>query len=175
MITGPASLHVSTPGDREIVVTRSFAAPRALVFDAHTKPELVRLWLLGPPGWTMPVCDIDFRVGGRYRYEWEDRDGQTLGMGGSYHSIVVPERVVFDERFDGDPTPGDTIDTMVLTEHTGTIVTTTLTLTVRYQTAERRDAMLSSGMTTGMEAGFQRLDALAAEITAGGVSEPSTA
>jgi len=77
------NLKVTTPSDREIAMTRVFDAPRTLVFDAHTKPDLVRLWLLGPPGWSMPVCEMDVRVGGTYRWVWRhDRDGTTMGMGG---------------------------------------------------------------------------------------------
>ena len=78
----PAGLIVTTPTDREIVMTRVFSAPRKLVFDAWTKPELVKRWLLGPPGWTMPVCEIDLRVGGKYRFEWRGQDGTVMGMGG---------------------------------------------------------------------------------------------
>jgi uncharacterized protein YndB with AHSA1/START domain len=87
-------LIVTTPTDREIVMTRVFHAPRQLVFDAWTKPELVRRWLLGPPGWTMPVCEIDLRVGGAYRFVWLGEDGTTMGMGGVYREIVIPERIV---------------------------------------------------------------------------------
>jgi len=94
------TLQVSTRGDREIVMTRDFAAPRQLVFDAFTKPELVRRWLLGPPGWSMPVCEMDFRVGGSYRYVWRHEKGQEMGMGGVYREIVVPERIVSTEKFD---------------------------------------------------------------------------
>ncbi|MGH9367901.1 MAG: SRPBCC domain-containing protein, partial [Thermoanaerobaculia bacterium] len=73
-------LKVTAPTEREIVMTRVFDAPRELVFDAHTKPELVKRWLLGPDGWSMPVCEIDLRVGGKYRYLWRcDRDGTEMG------------------------------------------------------------------------------------------------
>ena len=82
-MTNSRALEVSTPTEREIVMTRVFDAPRKLVFDAHTKPELVKRWLLGPPGWSMPVCEIDLRVGGMYRYVWRrDQDGTQMGMGG---------------------------------------------------------------------------------------------
>src|SRR4030095_16110241 len=86
-------LQITAVGDREIAITRAFAAPRRLVFDAFTRPELVRRWLLGPPGWSTAVCEIDLRVGGRYRYVWRrDNDGGEMGMGGEYREIVVPER-----------------------------------------------------------------------------------
>ena len=90
------NLKVTTPSDREIALTRVFDAPRTLVFDAHTKPDLVRQWLLGPPGWSMPVCEMDVRVGGTYRWVWRhDRDGTEMGMGGVYREIVKPERLVY--------------------------------------------------------------------------------
>jgi uncharacterized protein YndB with AHSA1/START domain len=95
------NLTLTTPSDREILITRDFNAPRALVFDCMSKPELVRRWLLGPPGWTMPVCEIDHRVGGRYRYVWRNQtDGREMGMGGVYREIVPPEKVVQTELFD---------------------------------------------------------------------------
>ena len=90
-MTNATALEITTPGDREIVMTRVFDAPRELVFDAHTKPELVKRWLLGPDGWSMPVCEIDLRVGGAYRYVWRrDTDGTEMGMGGVYREIVPP-------------------------------------------------------------------------------------
>src|SRR5207247_8670465 len=102
-----ATLQLTTPSDREIAMTRVFDAPRKLVFDAHTKPELVKRWLLGPPGWSMPVCEIDLRVGGRFRYVWRrDNDGTQMGMGGVYREIVAPERIVNTEKFDEAWYPG---------------------------------------------------------------------
>src|SRR5258708_35267539 len=91
------TLKVTTPSDIEIAMTRVFNAPRRLVFDALTKPELVKQWLLGPPGWTMPVCEIDLRVGGAYRYVWRHAHGRAMGVGGVYREIVAPERVVASE------------------------------------------------------------------------------
>jgi len=94
-------LKLTTRGDRELLMTRDFDAPRRLVCDAFTKPELVKQWLLGPPGWTMPVCEIDLRVGGVYRYVWRrDSDGTKMGMGGVYREIAAPERLVSTEVFD---------------------------------------------------------------------------
>src|SRR5580693_4278438 len=95
------TLQVTTPSDREIRMTRIFDAPRRLVFDAFTKPALVKQWLLGPPGWSMPVCEIDLRVGGGYRYVWrEDFGGAQMGVRGVFREIVAPERVVCTEVFD---------------------------------------------------------------------------
>src|SRR5882724_8242512 len=95
-------LTVTTPSDREIVMTRDFSAPPHLVFDAYTKPELLKKWLLGPPGWTMPVCEIDLRVDGRYRYVWRNSDGTEMGMGGVFREIVQPGRGVCTQLFDED-------------------------------------------------------------------------
>src|SRR5260370_18032095 len=94
------NLILTTSGDREIVMTRVFQAPRRLVFDAFTKPELVKQWLLGPPGWSMPVCEIDLRVGGNYRYVWRQvSDGSQMGMGGVYREILPQERIVSTDAF----------------------------------------------------------------------------
>jgi uncharacterized protein YndB with AHSA1/START domain len=155
-----ATLQVTTPTDREIVMTRDFNAPRHLVFDAHTKPELVRRWLFGPEGWSFTVCDIDLRVGGKYRFEWRNDDGREMGMGGTYREVVRPERLISTELFDEDWTGGETLNTMVLTEREGRI---TLTTTALYSSREARDGALQSGMDEGMEAGYRRLDSILAE------------
>jgi len=157
------TLQVTTPSDREIAMTRVFDAPRTLVYDAHTKPELVRQWLLGPPGWTMPVCDMDVRVGGTYRWVWRrDTDESTMGMGGVYREVVAPERIVATEKFDDAWYPGEGLNTLVLVEHGGR---TTLTQTMRYESREARDAVLKTGMQEGVTAGYARLDALLAAAT----------
>src|SRR5262245_2601890 len=100
-MTDAGTLKVSALGDREIVMRRAFNAPRSLVFDAWTKPDLLKRWLLGPPGWSMAVCEIDLRVGGAYRFVWRrDNDGHEMGMGGVYQEVVRPERLVATEKFD---------------------------------------------------------------------------
>jgi uncharacterized protein YndB with AHSA1/START domain len=148
-------LKLTARGDREIVMTRVFDAPRRLVFDALTKPELVKQWLLGPPGWSMPVCEIDLRVGGNYRYVWRrDSDGTEMGMGGVYREIVAPERVVATEKFDEAWYPGEALGTTVLAEQGRK---TTLTQTILYQSREARDAVLKSGMEKGVAASYDRL------------------
>lgn len=153
-------VDVTAPTDREIHVTRVFDAPRTLVFDCHTKPDLARRWLLGPPGWTMPVCEIDFRVGGRYRYVWRnDADGSEFGLGGTFREIVSPERVVHTERFEGSE-GGEALCTLALTEAGGR---TTLTQSMRFATPELRDQALQSGMTDGMGASYDRLEGLIKE------------
>src|SRR5258706_16283139 len=106
-MTNTGNLKLATRGDREIVMTRTFNAPRTLVFDAFTKPELVRQWLLGPDGWSMPVCNIDLRVGGKYRYVWRHSSGNEMGMGGIFREIVAPERIVSTEKFDEAWDPGE--------------------------------------------------------------------
>jgi uncharacterized protein YndB with AHSA1/START domain len=154
-MTHPGNLKLTTRGDREIVMTRAFDAPRKLVFDALTKPELVKQWLLGPDGWSMPVCEIDLKVGGKYRYVWRrDKDGTEMGMGGVYREIVVPERVVATEKFDQSWYPGEALGTLVLIEQGGK---TTLTQTVLYESREARDGVLKSGMEKGVVASYDRL------------------
>jgi uncharacterized protein YndB with AHSA1/START domain len=149
------TLKVTLPWDREIVMTREFDAPRQLVWDAHTKPELVKRWLLGPPGWSMPVCRIDLRVGGTYRYEWRnDKDGSTMAMGGAYKEVMPIERIVSTEQFDQPWYEGEAIDTLVFTERGGKTI---LTMTVLYASTATRDAVLKSGMTSGVEQSFDRL------------------
>src|SRR5262245_30847821 len=101
MLFYPQSFKVSTPSDLEILVERDFNASRNLVFDSFTKPELVRRWLLGPDGWTMPVCEIDLRIGGKYRYVWyQESTGHQMGMGGEFREVVRDEKLVATERFD---------------------------------------------------------------------------
>jgi uncharacterized protein YndB with AHSA1/START domain len=157
-------LKVTTPSDREIAMTRVFDAPRELVFAAHTKPDLVKRWLLGPPGWSLPVCEIDLRVGGKYRWVWRnDSDGTTMGMGGVYREIVAPERLVATERFDEAWYPGEALNTLILVETNGR---TTLTQTMRYESKDARDAVMQSGMEKGVEASYDRLARLLAATPA---------
>ena len=160
----PGPLQITTPSEREIVITRVLNAPRKLVFDAWTKPELVKRWLLGPPGWSFLVCEIDLRVGGAYRFVWRRQDGTEMGMGGIYREIMPPERIVNTQLFDQDWTGGEAVGTLVLTEKDGV---TTATNTVLYTSREARDGALSTRMAEGMEAGYVRLDALLASLQTG--------
>ncbi len=150
------ALQVTKIGDSEVVILRAFAAPRPLVFDAFTKPALVRRWLLGPPGWSMPVCEIDLKVGGRFRYVWRNEaSGADMGVGGAYSEIAPPDRIVHTELFDEDWTGGETVVTTVFSdEGRGTLVT----MTVRYASAAAREAALGTGMTRSMAESFDRLD-----------------
>jgi len=157
------SVTVTTPTDREIRVSRVFDAPRRLLWDCHTRPELLRRWMLGPDGWTMPVCDIDLRVGGEYRHVWRnDADGSEFGFRGRYREVASPERIVHTERWDGTPESeqNNALCTLTLTEHERR---TTLVYRMVFPTPEVRDQALKSGMTDGMAAGYDRLEAIMAD------------
>ena len=155
----PHELDVKTPNDFDVVCTRAFDAPVALVFDCHTRPELVKRWLLGPPGWSMPVCEIDLRVGGRFRYVWRnDENGREFALVGTYREIVPPERIVHVEAFAGEEMP-EALVTTLFAEAGGR---TMMTLTISYASRAVRDAALATGMTGGMGQSYDRLDALLA-------------
>lgn len=149
------NVKITASGDRDLVITRVFHAPKHLVFQALTRPEYIKRWLLGPDGWTMPVCEVDLRVGGKYRYVWKkDKTGQEMGMGGEFREIVPNERLVSTEKFDDAWYPGEGLGTTVLTEKDGV---TTMTHTMRYESKEARDAVLASPMESGVEASYNRL------------------
>ena len=156
------TFKIEPSGEQEIIMTRVFDAPRDLVFDALTKPEFVQQWLLGPPGWSMPVCEIDLRVGGAYRYVWRNEDGREMGMGGKYTDVVRPERIVHTERFDEAWYAGESLNTWVLTEQAGR---TTLAVTMRYETRATRDEVLDSGMESGVATSYDRLDKVLQEMS----------
>lgn len=153
-MTDTGALKLATPNDREIVMTRVFDAPRALVFDAFTKPELLRRWFQGPPGWSLVVCELDLKVGGAYRYVWRGPDGIEMGMGGVLREVVPPERLVATEKFDQAWYPGEAVGAIVLVERDGK---TTFTQTLCYESREARDAVLRSPMEQGVTAGYNRL------------------
>jgi uncharacterized protein YndB with AHSA1/START domain len=145
------TLKVTTPTDREIVLTRIFDAPRRLVFQAFTKPELLKRWF-GPRGWSLVLCEIDLKVGGTFRFVLRGPDGKEMGMRGVYREIVPPERSVHMESF--DDYPGESQVTAVFTEQGGK---TTLTATVLYPSQEVRDAVIKSGMEHGAAESYDRL------------------
>jgi len=153
-MTTIGKMTVTTPTDREMQVTRVFDAPRKLLFDAWTRPELLKGWLFGPDGWSLAVCEIDLRVGGAYRFVWRSPDKKDMGMGGVYREIAPPERIVMTELFDVDWTGGETLATIALTDQGGK---TTLTQTVLYSSREARDGALGTGMEEGMAAAYDRL------------------
>ena len=153
----PSRFQVTTPNDREIEIVRDFHASCQLVFDAFTKPELVRRWLLGPPGWTMPVCEIDLRVGGAYRYVWRNDGEKGMGMGGLFRYVLAPSRLVATEKFDDSWYPGEAVTT---TEFIARGDVTIVKITVLYESQEARDVARRSGMEHGMAAGFNLLEEL---------------
>ena len=145
------TLHVALPSDREIVLTRVFDAPRELVYDALTKPELLKRWF-GPRGWSLVVCEVDLRVGGAWRFVLRGPGGAQMGMRGVYRELVRPERTVHTESF--DEYPGESVVTGVLVERDGK---TTLTGTVLYESKEIRDAVVRSGMEHGAAESYDKL------------------
>lgn len=142
----------TTPSDREVALTRVFDAPRRLVFEAWTNPKHVPQWMTGPDGWTMPVCEIDLRPGGEWRFVWRKSNGTEMEMRGIYREIEPPERLVHTERW-GEEWP-ETLNTVVLTEKDGK---TTMTATMLYPSKEARDAALKTGMSDGADVSFDRL------------------
>ena len=147
------TLKVTLRGDREVVLERVFDAPRALVFEAMTKPELVKKWY-GPHGHNLVVCEIDFRVGGKWRYVLRGPDGTDMGQFGEFREIVPPERIVMTEGFDMFP-DSVAVDTVVLVEEAGK---TRMTLTVVAPSKEARDGIIASGMEHGAAETYDRLN-----------------
>ena len=145
------ALVVTLPSEREIVLTRVFDAPRELVFEAMTKPEHVVHWF-GPHGWTLSVCEIDLRPGGRWRYVLRGPDTREMGMSGVYREIARPERIVSTESF--DDYPGESVNTVTLVEKDGK---TTFTNNIVHASREIRDAVIHSGMEAGAGETFDRL------------------
>jgi uncharacterized protein YndB with AHSA1/START domain len=148
-----------TPSDTEIVISRTFAAPRRLVWDAWTEPEHISGWMLGPEGWRMPICEVDLRPGGSWRYVWRNDDGTEMAMTGVCQELDPPSRMVITESWGGQwPS---TVNTLELTEQDGR---TLVTETVSYPSKQARDAALGTGMTDGISLSFERLDQLLASL-----------
>lgn len=151
-------LTVSTPSDTTIVMTRSFDAPRALVWEAMTDPDRIRQWIFAPPGWTMTTCEGEARVGGAYRWAWNDEHGKAaLAIHGVFREVVPCERSVHTETMEmgcGGPV-GELLATLELTEAGGR---THMRMTLAFDSQQARDGALASGMEHGMEAGYTRLD-----------------
>jgi uncharacterized protein YndB with AHSA1/START domain len=152
----PGTLTVTTPTDRQIVLTRVFDAPRRMVFDALTKPDLLKRWF-GARGWHLVVCEVDLRVGGAWRFVSRGPDGTDMGHGGVYREIAPPDRLAYTELFDGQSYPGESLITQELVEQDGR---TTLTSTVRYASREGRDTALRYPMARGVAESYDRLAAL---------------
>jgi uncharacterized protein YndB with AHSA1/START domain len=150
-------LTLKTEGDTHIIVTRNFAAPPEAVYLAHTDPALIQKWLLGPEGWTMPVCQVDARAGGKFRYEWTNGKGAGFHITGEYVELKPHTRIVHVERmFLPDPTPDNHVETQFATNGSGTLMTIRMTL----PDEKTRAMMLASGMEGGMEASYVRLEGL---------------
>jgi uncharacterized protein YndB with AHSA1/START domain len=158
--------QVTLPSEREVKVARSFKAPRTLVYKAYTDPQLVQRWLLGPPDWSMPICEMDVRVGGAYRWRWRnDKDGSEFGFAGTFREVQPASKLVHTEGYDpgtvGYGYPGEpALVTVIFTEEGGVTTVTTL---VDYGTKQARDAAVATGMTDGMEQSYQNLDQLLSE------------
>jgi uncharacterized protein YndB with AHSA1/START domain len=158
--------QVSLPTDSQVKVMRSFNAPRALVYRAHTEPKLLQRWSLGPPGWTMPVCEMDVRKGGKYRWRWRsDEDGKEFGFHGVYEEVQPEVRLRHTEFFDPGDVGGDmgegAMIALDLVEEDGI---TTITCLMDFGTKQARDAAVSTGMTDGMELSYEQLDRLITQL-----------
>jgi uncharacterized protein YndB with AHSA1/START domain len=158
--------QVSLPSDRQVKVVRTFNAPRALVYRAYTEPKLLQRWMLGPPGWTMPVCEMDVRPGGKYRWRWRSNEnGQEFGFTGVFREVEAPAKLVHTQLYDpgdvGGDMGGEALIVLELVESAGA---TTVTSVMDFGSKEARDAAMSTGMTDGMEMSHQLLDALLAEL-----------
>lgn len=155
------TLKVSLPSDREILLTREFRAPRQLVYEAFSKPELLKRWF-GPRGWTLITCEVDHRVGGGFRFVLRGPDGRDTGMRGVYRELKAPERSVHTESF--DDFPGESQVTAIFTEADGR---TTMNATILYPSKEVRDAVIQSGMEHGAAESYDKLeDLLSAAVPA---------
>jgi uncharacterized protein YndB with AHSA1/START domain len=168
-MTGFETTQVTTPSDREVLVVRSFKAPRALVYRAYSEPALIQRWMLGPPGWTMPVCEMDMRVGGAFRWRWLSEDGtQEFGFFGEFREVEPGVRTVHTETFDpgsmGGTMGGEAVITTTFEEVNGI---TTVTTRMDFGSKEARDTAIATGMTDGMEQSFQGLDALLVSLADG--------
>ena len=161
MLKNIGRLQLTTPSDREIAMIREFDAPRELVFEAYTTPDLLKRWLGVHNNWVLAVCEIDLRVGGKYRYVWEGPNRMSMGMGGTFTEVKAPDRLVATEKFDDAWYPGEAVSTLTLVEKNGK---TTLTLTILYQSAAARDAVLQSPMEQGVAVGFDTLADVLAEM-----------
>lgn len=150
-------MTLKTEGDHHVIVTRRFSAAPEAVYRAHTEPELIRKWMLGPDGWTMPVCICEHRPGGHIRYEWSNGNGQGFYLTGEFIAAEPFRRLVHVERMHlPDPTPDNHIETIFESDGDGTMMTMRMTL----PDAATRAQMLATGMEHGMEASYVRLEGL---------------
>ena len=157
------SLIVTTPTDTQIVMKRVFDAPRNLVWNALSQPELIKRWLFGPPGWEMTECEDDLRVGGAFRWAWRGPDGTEMLMRGTYREVTPPQRIVRTESFEFGcaAQAGEQLACVELSE--ASKGKTHLVLTIEYPNKESRDATIASGMENGVAAGYDRLNEMLQE------------
>ena len=152
-----SKLTLKTEGDTHILITRHFAAPPEAVYRAHLDPKLIQKWMLGPDGWTMPVCINDAKPGGKFRFEWKHARGEGFYITGEYLELEPYSKIVHVERmFLPDPTPDNHVETRFEANGTGTLMTIRMTL----PDAKTRAAMLSTGMARGMEDSYVRLESV---------------
>lgn len=152
-----SKMTLVTEGERHVVVTRRFAAPPEAVYRAHTEPALVQRWVLGPEGWSMPVCVCEARPGGRIRYEWSNGKGGGFFLTGEFVSLTPYSRIVHVERMHlPEVTPDNRIETLFAPDGGGTL----MTMRMELPNAQARAAMLASGMEHGMEASYARLETM---------------
>ena len=150
-----SKLDLRTEGDTHVVITRRFAAPPEAVWRAHVDPEILQQWLLGPDGWTMPVCIFEGKPGGKIRYEWANNEGHSFFLTGEILELDAPRKMVHVERMHlPDPTPDNHVVTTFAADGRGTLMTMRMTL----PDAATREAMLATGMDRGMEASYARLE-----------------
>jgi uncharacterized protein YndB with AHSA1/START domain len=162
-----SKLKVETPTDREVRVTREFEAPAQLVWDAYTKPELLKKWMFGFDGWSLLVCEMDVRIGGAYRWRWQNDEGsQEFGFFGKFIEVTPPTKFVHQQHYDpgtfGVPMTSEPV--IITTTFAEANDVTVLTVTMLYASKEERDGAIATGMTDGMEVSYQRVDALLASI-----------
>ena len=156
-----SKLTLKTEGETQIIVTRHFDAPPEAVFRAHTDPRIVQQWLLGPEGWTMPVCINEAKPGGKIRYEWKHPKQGAFHLTGEYVELVPFSKIVHVERmFLPDPTPDNRVETKFEPDGTGTKMTIRMTV----PDAKTRSMMLATGMEHGMEASYVRLENMIATL-----------
>jgi uncharacterized protein YndB with AHSA1/START domain len=162
-----SKMTMETEGDTHLIVTRRFSAPPEAVYRAHTDPELIQKWLLGPEGWTMPVCINEAKVGGKFRYEWKGDKGGGFYITGEYLELKPYEMIVHVERMHlSDPTPDNHIETRFEADGGGTLMTVRMTL----PDAKTRAAMLATDMERGMEASYVRLVDLLVSLPVDGLN-----
>jgi len=151
-----SKMTLTTEGDTDVVVTRHFAAKPEALYRAHTEPALIQQWMLGPEGWTMPVCISEAKPGGKIRYEWTNGK-KGFYLTGEYLEVNPYSRIVHVERMHlPDPTPDNHVETRFDPNGAGTLMTIRMTL----PDAQTRAAMLATGMERGMEASYVRLEGI---------------